>query len=540
MFAEKKTGLYYCISIPLFLLFLFCTRYSLEFERLWLILSLTSVVVLTRTVFFKKEFYIPTPKIFFTFLVFGILLAINSVLNGSNLLELRWCERFAFIFLVFSFFQLIQEDKKQFVSAVRPAFLFFLYICCLYSLYEYFADYILTSTTSHNVYTSLLRNINMYGQGMCLSLPLVFWLNSQSEQTSKWKWLSHDFLLILISSTCFLSFSRSSILALAIFYVIEIIRPSIQSRKKTLGLLLASLAIFASLNALKNGFTSDLIQGKEKTISFRVALWSKSLQMLKDQPTGIGTGQFKFDLFLYNDGPAQSYHLTDIFTSPHNEFMRFLAEEGLIFGSAYSLFFIFLVLLSLKKIFLDLDKNLNYRFILCLIPEMFFQFPTEIWYSGLLMAFFAAVTLAQDQEVVLLKNKYTHFLLYIGVGISAVFFTGREIRFWPADNSPLYCRFYNDNDRVCIDYFREHFAKKEYVLADQTLQPILKKQPRNFIALAFDYSLGVEPRSQIEACLYYNLFRGNLMIQNDDKKICKLETDRKKLRATFDEFAQKR
>lgn len=502
------------------------------------ILSLTGLAVALCLLALKKRaLSLPAKKWLFPLFFFSALLVLNSLLNGANLLETRWLERFIFLLLILALLQLMTEDRADFFLTLKWPLFIFLFVIIFYALWQYFFTF-LPAPHSHSQHASFFSNINMYTQAMVLGLPLIYMIKCHEKTVTSSQRFIYDLLTVLMSSTLILGYCRSSWLALLAFYFMELYSPSINSRKRTFAIVLTSLALFFSLNAL-NSEPTQALANKNKTASYRLALWHKSYLMALEQPTGVGTDKFTFELQLYNDGPAQGDNLTDLFRSPHNEFLRVLAEEGWTVFFIYALAVLITLLAAAKALLVDRSKSYMPRFFICLFPEMFFQFPSEIWFSIFLIAVFTAFALSQESQSRFFHLKSKIFLITAAFLIFAVYLV-REKKIIPYQYSAHYCSVFPDNWPMCRSYFEDHQRDNNRKAASDTVRPVIKRQPTNYIALAYDYSIGVEPRSQIIACLYYNLFYGKRFMHEEDKVICQLEPDRKKFRLILKEFADLR
>ena len=60
----------------------------------------------------------------------------------------------------------------------------------------------------------------------------------------------------------------------------------------------------------------------------RLALWSDSLRLVRDHPLGVGAGDFEHAFVPYQARGRLEPQETVVFRSPHNEYLRFLAEDG--------------------------------------------------------------------------------------------------------------------------------------------------------------------------------------------------------------------
>ena len=220
---------------------------------------------------------------------------------------------------------------------------------------------------------------NSLGLIFSYSIPIViyFWL-----ENIKIKFVNLEInpLLLLIIFSIFLSISvsRTSILSLFIFCIFLGILWK-EKRKKILSFLAiyflfiicGILIIYFSIPAPKKHFFSLWKLGLGLTK--RDILWSHTLKIIKENwITGIGPGNIFETLALSLRRIPIFSHLTSI--SPHNTYLRILAENGIIGLSLYlgALIYIIWSFLIQRKLFkINLVKLLSSVFFMILIRQAF-------------------------------------------------------------------------------------------------------------------------------------------------------------------------
>lgn len=121
------------------------------------------------------------------------------------------------------------------------------------------------------------------------------------------------------------------------------------------------------------------------------------------------------------------------------------------------------------------------------------------------------------------KIDFSHFKYIAMVFLSLFVFLliyVRNVKIAPREYSGFYCRIFPDNLKMCGEYFKDHFEIGDFQLADQTIKPIVKRQPFNYIALHFDYMLGDPIHNSKVACNYWNIFRGKNSLPESDISNC--------------------
>jgi O-antigen ligase len=139
-------------------------------------------------------------------------------------------------------------------------------------------------------------------------------------------------------------------------------------------------------------------EAKRVSAGWRLAVWADTLSLIRDHPAGVGAGNFESAFIPYALAGRSKPGESIVFRSPHNEYLRLLAEEGL--GGA-------LLLLGLLA---ALGRELHRSPAIArwrsepgtllaagggfLLVEAFFQFPFELACPSLLAAILLGLALA--------------------------------------------------------------------------------------------------------------------------------------------------
>ncbi len=500
----------------------------------WLYLSLLGLALST-TILFEQKITIPSSKTLILFFTAFLLLIVTSLLNGANLLEERWIWRYIVIVLSLLSLQFIKNERDLYQYLKLPLS-FFIFAICTESLLQFFLLYDQYSTASLSTYSSRFYNINIFAQALIASLPFIFLFRKYS--LTKWAKF-YDFLILLIFICIWLSACRSTWIALVLFFGLELIKPLVFNRKKIIFLFFTSLIMTWSFKTLKNINITPTLIGKEKSQNARAVLIQKTIQLARDNPTGVGENKFMFSIMGYFDENHWTDNIVDITASPHSEPLRILAENGLGIFILSILILGYFYLSGLKKIFHTEKETFFIRYMFCLIPEILFQFPTEMFMPNILFCFSIATYL--NKESIEVNFSKLSKLSIIATTVLIIFsFTIRNIYLIPKEYSPTFCKVFQDDWLMCRRYFSEFYVQGDIKKADEIVKPQLKWQPFNFYFLALDYSLGIEPKSSVAACLYYNIFNGEKKIDGSDVSKCPVEKDRSKIISAILEYGAKR
>lgn len=490
----------------------------------------TAILAFTRT-----SISLPSKNKVILFGIYLLVLVLSSIINKATFLEERWVQRYSLILFSFLCLQIFRDEKKvsEYLKFPLTGFLIFL---CFESIYQYVFICGLGDPLGRSCYASRLWNINMLGQALALSMPFLFLFRKFAKKIEAYFFES---LIVLVSITILIGACRSAILSLLILLMAEFAFLFDFSRKRTLVLVFMTALFFFPINSYKNNMSNSLGDDKKGTANYRLEVWKKSFQMAYDFPTGVGVNNFEFGFLPYKKESTIENITQEVDKSPHNEFVRVLSEEGwivffLFLGGILSILFI-----GVKEIVKKGENTFFYRFLLCLLPELFFQFPTEMSFPVFLFSIALAIYLKNSTSNIDFTIFKKVFLVVCVFAVSSIFFI-RDIKVVPAAYSAAFCRAFPDNWKMCGEYFKEHFDGGDVEMASSTIKPVIVRQPFNFIALHFDYLLGDSERNKIISCNYFNLFNGKSSIPESNIEACGPGDNRQKLLNSFIDYAKTR
>jgi O-antigen ligase len=171
------------------------------------------------------------------------------------------------------------------------------------------------------------------------------------------------------------------------------------------------------------------------TINERLILWEKSKQLIQDHLwIGVGPGQWKFQIPKYDLSGTRAEFGHIVFPQPHNDFIWYFSELGVLGGFLVVLFFG--NLLYLGFVFVKNTKNIKERNIVLFsltgvvifLCTSFFDFPKERPVHNFVLSFFiSSITFyisseSLNERVSSILNKALGVLFLIGVLFFAVRF----------------------------------------------------------------------------------------------------------------------
>jgi hypothetical protein len=86
-------------------------------------------------------------------------------------------------------------------------------------------------------------------------------------------------------------------------------------------------AVLVAGTAASGAFRTPL---KAESLRLRAALWVETLKLIRDHPLGVGSGNFLHAFLPYQLADDRLRSEDVVYTSPHNELLRALAEEGVL------------------------------------------------------------------------------------------------------------------------------------------------------------------------------------------------------------------
>lgn len=292
--------------------------------------------------------------------------------------------------------------------------------------------------------------------------------------------LSTVFLLFLIKTHC-----RSAILGASCASALYLL---LQLPKKFQKPLLISASLLGA------GLITLLLFFRPETVRHRMDMWHNAIKISKDYPLGVGRTKFNFYQVLYQDhtqvNPASE---TLIERTPHNEFLKYLAEEGwsfIILCCAFVFFFLRHYWTSLAK-HIQKDEKTRFIFSICslLLVEFFLQFPMELAFPHLMIAISVGFILAQleDPHTINAPIFLTVPLFFIFL-IGAVFLFIANLSNGPLHSTPYTikrgCQLAPLDWRVCNDYGFFLGRTKEHKKAIEHALKTLELRPYQFAAIS--------------------------------------------------------
>jgi hypothetical protein len=130
---------------------------------------------------------------------------------------------------------------------------------------------------------------------------------------------------------------------------------------------------------LRGPLSEEVRAEKAVSTEWRLAVWTSTLSLIRDHPLGVGSGNFGDAFIPYQLGLEMIPGESVLFRTPHNEYLRTLAEEGVIVGLIVGVLLVSL----LRRLYMSPRVGrgrseqgaLLGAGLIFLLVEAFFQFP---------------------------------------------------------------------------------------------------------------------------------------------------------------------
>lgn len=359
-----------------------------------------------------------------------------------------------------------------------------------------------------------------------LGLTLLLWWAIPRPQN---RWAAATLAAVSAVSLAYLLFSRgrSALIAFALGLLVFGFF-QLRARKKityffpAAAILLAGGVVFAGILGLQGkGFS--LSAGKGPLVHYRADVWAQTLKMVKANPLGVGVDRFAFEFLpFHRQGDTISY--THLAFTPHNEFLRYLAEDG-----ALALLFLagWMIFLWLWWKSGAVHKQIILPAGMFFLAEMLVQFPWQNPYPffvGALLAGAMASGIWERRAMAAhLWAKATSAVavaVFLGLVGQAVISRSLEKTadvFW----AKVSCRASPANWNSCLNYARLLLEKGDAAPARREIEALLELEPWNFAAIRHLGVVAARQGDNLEACFltwkYNDLFGKTDLSENYEK-----------------------
>lgn len=364
---------------------------------------------------------------------------------------------------------------------------------------------------------SSMGNINILAEYLILLLPLAILFCKSAQGKEKYLvWTTTSLMVFVLAITqC-----RSAWIGIALIAVYEL-----RKFKKTMVFLTLSFVV---------AFTGYNVIHKRDSTGFRFDVYKSAVTMLKDNPLGIGGGNFQFNFIPYQLKNAEAPREAEIYASPHDEFLKWGIEEGWMFLAFAILFWTMLgyPLFNGSKISGEpkFDTFIRCAFLVT-IPQLLFQFPFDNPATILILALNLSYMLSFANKSIGMDK-----WLKIGIGVFLAGFilqavcknTSRWLESQhtnEAQNLKFACELDDTNWRACFLHAMKVVTSDKPEETLPILQNSIRNRPFDYHALRavnFYFAAMGDERKACEVSKVYNfLLSDTKMFKDFEHNKCK-------------------
>lgn len=239
-------------------------------------------------------------------------------------------------------------------------------------------------------------NVNMASQFAGLSALLLL-AGSQAAHPRR-RFLS-DLVVVVALAYVALAGTRSVLLALAAGALALASLGRLPLRR--LAAATAGAGLLAAAIALAGRgvgpFDAAALAAKRTSAQMRLAVWADTLVLIRDRPLGVGAGNFEHAFTAYALAGRSRPREDLLYRSPHNEYLRLVAEEGWV-GAALRVALLLMLAAAVRRGPRAMPGRDEALALLAsggafLAIEACFQFPLDLAFPSLVTSLFVGVAL---------------------------------------------------------------------------------------------------------------------------------------------------
>ncbi|MGZ3712654.1 MAG: O-antigen ligase family protein [Bdellovibrionota bacterium] len=276
------------------------------------------------------------------------------------------------------------------------------------------------------------------------------------------------------------------------------------------GSALVLFAAFAGFQLARGKSLEDLVHLKilsEKSSMFiwRGDVWRQTVEMIRENPLGIGPDRFPFQFIPYH---ARGTTLTEngIADTPHNEVLRYLAEDGVVLGPLYLIAILLLVGRWLKR---KEEWSLLLPTLAFIAVEGLTQFPFYCPFPSYILALILGYMATKVWPKELAVSKRSWVRVVVGMAFAVQLFITTKVviarSYEHADTlekAELSCRMVPLNWKSCLMQTKLELDKNDLNAARASAEEILFDDPWNFSAMRYLSIVAYRQGDHLEACFY--------------------------------------
>ena len=410
------------------------------------------------------------------FLLVNIVACINAINIHEALFHI--VKEFMFglwFFLVYQLLKTAPSGREHLIKAVTAASAIFIGIAIVQLVKSDFESY-RTAVDHRSFYLnrimehiySTCSNKNLFASLLFVTLPFDVYniVSFKRHNIESVIWLvvgvvvavtNLGLIVLLLSRTIFGALALSAMVAVVTIYIYILrIRPrqtmQPMGAKLKLAMILAPFAVIIVVAAI-TGLTETQIEKTvkeriiltvnpqkydyrdnehgESSVAMRKIIWSKTIDMMKEHPLiGVGPGQWQILIpkFGVDEFGEQLREGSQTFQRPHNDYLWFAAESGLIGLLGYLVFFLGIIAVGFANIKQQCGRNalifsvLGVSFLIGWILVSMLDYPHERIEHNIFMLAVCAIILADhtQNKPSTINNKHANKLTFGILGLATV------------------------------------------------------------------------------------------------------------------------
>jgi O-antigen ligase len=387
----------------------------------WAVVLLVLFVLLTLRIFgnpMKADFGILQRGIFISFLAY-FLFAVVSLVQATNktegiyeVLRISLCIVYLFLMTI-----VLSRDKCYLLFSIKAVTVTALILSTI-TIYQYFlCAFSKSGIQALSQVCATMANKNLLSSALFLMLPFCLYTLFVYRGLFRLlgfvsTLLSLLGILLLQTRTVWVALSIASLTTIILFIYfnkkssgsVSIVANSANRLLSIVMVVIVAFVLFGCLYLRSNSIESlsRRIESIFTDTGARVPLWTKSLNLVKDNPLlGVGAGNWKIVFPSYGiDGLPPQLFLRVQHQSPHNDYIWVFSEIG-IMGLLSYLFIFFFVIIYILRILKNCanneDKLLSVLIFFGIIGYMvisFFDFPKERISHSIILLLMVAIILS--------------------------------------------------------------------------------------------------------------------------------------------------
>lgn len=470
----------------------------------WVAVYAATLIFAVSFCFKKTTIYLPkvTYSVAIGLSLLIILIIFNHLYNALPFLSPAFWDRLCFILLSISFFNVFKEDPSAIRNVLSVLFIanaLFL-MTCIPSFLEFFSY----ESKNRAILHQNFGNINMSAEFVGISLILLI---SGRGHFARCGWLI-DSLIYLSAIYCYYASSRSIAVALGVSFGILVWLKIVPLKRALQYIVVTSLVLFfieVLTNYLSNS-SSSVNYVKFSSTLCRWQIIKATCLMILDHPFGVGPGNYLFSFIPYIYATLPSLNENNLAQSPHNEYLRIMAEDGIPF--AVILFLTLCIYFYGKR---DIFKSISVNhptligFFCFLAVQAAFQFPLINGFPFLVTTCFVGYALSifqTDQVIEFGRGKWLTLTSIVGLmligGVASEAISYRY--FYSASMNQVAYALNGNNWQASIQAARADMEVGKFIPARQILDQELKIHPSNFIAMSLKARLEAMTGNMQKSC----------------------------------------